>query len=76
MILTEAKKRAKSEFEAALAKTGLTIDAIRKYEASHPELRRATYKVPHHGNSGTAANYVFHLAQDRGLKPAAIAAHA
>ena len=76
MILTDAKKRAKSEFEAALAKTGLTIDAIRKYEASHPELRRATYKVPHHGNSGTAANYVFHLAQDRGLKPAAMAAHA
>ena len=29
MILTEAKKRAQSEFEAALAKTGLTIETIR-----------------------------------------------
>lgn len=74
MILTEAKKRAKSEFEAVLKKTGLTVDAIRKYEMSHPELRRATYKVPHHGCAGTAANYVLHLANDKGLK--AVAAHA
>jgi hypothetical protein len=41
---------------------------------SHPELRRATYKVPHHGCAGTAANYVLHLANDKGLK--AVAAHA
>jgi predicted nucleotide-binding protein (sugar kinase/HSP70/actin superfamily) len=80
MILTEAKKRAKSEFDEALAKSGLTLDDIRAYEAQHPELRSATYKVPHHGCSGTAANYVLHLALDKGLKaktaPAAVAAHA
>jgi predicted nucleotide-binding protein (sugar kinase/HSP70/actin superfamily) len=76
MILTEAKKRAKAEFEAALEKSGLTVDQIRKYEAKHPELRSATYKVPHRGNAGTAANYVMHLALDKGLKPAAMAAAA
>jgi len=80
MILTEAKKRAKTEFDEALAKSGLTLDDIRAYESKHPELRRATYKVPHHGCSGTAANYVLHLALDKGLKartaPAAVAAHA
>jgi predicted nucleotide-binding protein (sugar kinase/HSP70/actin superfamily) len=67
MILTEAKKRAKSEFEEALAKTGLKPETIRKYEERHPELRRATYKVPHRGYAGLAANYVTHLARDRGV---------
>jgi hypothetical protein len=67
MILTEAKKRAKAEYEGALKKTGLTVEGIRKYEARHPELRRATYRVPHRGCAGVAANYVLHLANDRGL---------
>jgi len=67
MILTEAKKRAQAEFEEVLQKTGLTVEAIRAYENVHPELRRATYKVPHKGYSGTSANYVLHLAHDRGL---------
>jgi predicted nucleotide-binding protein (sugar kinase/HSP70/actin superfamily) len=70
MILTEAKKRAQAEFEEVLKKTGLTVEAIHKYEKHHPELRRATYKVPHKGYSGTSANYVLHIAQDRGLAPA------
>jgi predicted nucleotide-binding protein (sugar kinase/HSP70/actin superfamily) len=67
MILTEAKKRAQIEFEQVLQKTGLTVEAIHEYEKQHPELRRATYKVPHKGYSGLSANYVLHLAQDRGL---------
>jgi predicted nucleotide-binding protein (sugar kinase/HSP70/actin superfamily) len=67
MILTEAKKRAQAQFEEVLKKTGLTVEAIRAYEKVHPELRRATYRVPHKGYSGTSANYVLHLAQDRGL---------
>src|SRR5271167_612943 len=67
MILTEAKKRAQAEFESVLKKTGLTVEAIRKYEARHPELRRATYRVPHRDCAGVAANYVLHLANDRGL---------
>jgi len=67
MILTEAKKRAQAEFEEVLKKTGLSVEAIHAYEKLHPELRRATYKVPHKGYSGTSANYVLHLAEDRGL---------
>ena len=67
MILTEAKRRAQSEFEDCLKKTGLTVDAIHSYEKQHPELRRATYKVPHKGYAGGASNYVMHLAEDRGL---------
>ena len=67
MILTEAKKRAKSEYENTLAVTGLTVEAIREYEKHHPEVRKATYRVPHRDCAGLAANYVLHLAHDRGL---------
>ena len=41
----------------------LDLEAIRQYEERHPELRRATYRVPHMGYPGTAANYVMHLAK-------------
>ena len=63
MILTEAKKRSQRDFDEVLEKTGLTVEAIRQYEERHPELRRATYRVPHMGYPGTAANYVMHLAK-------------
>ena len=63
MVLTEAKRRAKQEFEEVLEKTGLTIEKIREFEADHPELRRATYRVPRYGYIGTAANYVYHIAK-------------
>lgn len=62
MILTEAKKRAAQELEETLQKSGLTVDRIRAYEKDHPELTRATYRVPHGGVAGTAANYILHLA--------------
>jgi predicted nucleotide-binding protein (sugar kinase/HSP70/actin superfamily) len=63
MILTEAKKRAQDEFDAALRATGLTVQSVREYEKSHPEVRRATYRVPRLGYAGVPANYVAHLAQ-------------
>ena len=63
MILTEAKRRAQRDFEEVMEKTGLTLEAIRRYEAQHPEVRRATYRVPHMGYPGTSSNYVLHLAQ-------------
>jgi hypothetical protein len=63
MILTEAKKRAQREFEEVMEKTGLTIEAIREYEARHPKVTRSTYRVPHYGYAGTTANYVLHLAK-------------
>jgi predicted nucleotide-binding protein (sugar kinase/HSP70/actin superfamily) len=70
MILTEAKRRAKIEFDESLRKTGLTLEAIRKYEVRHPELRRATFRIPHAGYAGAAANYVAHLANNRDLRTA------
>lgn len=63
MILTEAKRRAQDEFDRALRETGLSVQSVREYEKSHPELRRATYRVPRMGYAGAAANYVAHLAQ-------------
>jgi hypothetical protein len=60
MILTEAKKRAQKEYDEALARTGLTLDQLRARETR--EMRRATWRVPRHGVTGTAANYALHLA--------------
>ncbi|GBC81959.1 hypothetical protein HRbin10_01076 [bacterium HR10] len=71
MILTEAKRRAQAEFEEVLAKTGLTLEAIRRYEERHPEVQRSTYRIPHYGYAGTAANYIIHLARKMGRSVAA-----
>jgi predicted nucleotide-binding protein (sugar kinase/HSP70/actin superfamily) len=63
MILTEAKKRAQREFDDVMEMTGLTPEAIRRFEDRHPEVRRATYRIPHYGYAGTMTNYVRHLAK-------------
>jgi hypothetical protein len=62
MILTEAKRRAQKEFDEVMGKTGLTLEAIRRYEQRHPEVKRSTFRVPHLGYAGNAANYVSHIA--------------
>jgi predicted nucleotide-binding protein (sugar kinase/HSP70/actin superfamily) len=61
MILTEAKKRAQSEFVEAMARTGMTTEKIRQIEAKRPQVKKATYRVPHMGYASMAANYVMHL---------------
>jgi predicted nucleotide-binding protein (sugar kinase/HSP70/actin superfamily) len=63
MILTEARKRAQREFDETLDRTGLTIDRMRTWLDRHPQMRRATYRVPHGGVVGTAANLVLHVAE-------------
>jgi predicted nucleotide-binding protein (sugar kinase/HSP70/actin superfamily) len=64
MALVEARARAQAEFDQALADTGKRLDDIRAFVADHPELRRATYHVPHReGIAGTAANFVWHVSQ-------------
>jgi predicted nucleotide-binding protein (sugar kinase/HSP70/actin superfamily) len=63
MILTEAKKRARSEFDDALARAGLTLETLRARLEHAPRMTKATYRVPHQGVVGTAANVVLHLAQ-------------
>jgi predicted nucleotide-binding protein (sugar kinase/HSP70/actin superfamily) len=67
MILTEAKKRAQREFDDVLARAGLTIDEVRAYLHAHPEMKKATYKIPHDNTTcGTAAKLVLHVAQQMG----------
>jgi predicted nucleotide-binding protein (sugar kinase/HSP70/actin superfamily) len=67
MILTEAKKRAQREFDDALARTGLSVDDVRAYVDEHPEMKKATYLIPHDGMAaGTAARLVLHVAKRMG----------
>ena len=61
MILTEARKRAQTEYEEVLARIGRGAEQLRERETV--EMRRATYRVPRHGVVGTAANYAMHLAR-------------
>ncbi|MDW8469935.1 MAG: hypothetical protein RML56_14180 [Burkholderiales bacterium] len=65
MILTEAKKRAQREFEEVLERTGLTVEKLRAAVAEQPALRRATWRLPHYGAAGTAANLALHVAAGR-----------
>ncbi len=66
MVLTEAKKRAKSEFEAALEQSGLTLEMARERLDAMPEMKKATYHVPGHGWVGIGANLVTELARESG----------
>src|SRR5947207_1030841 len=69
MILTEAKKRAQREFDDVLTRTGLTVDEVRAYLHAHPEMRKATYRIPHDGAAaGTAAKLVLHVASKMGRR--------
>ena len=64
MILTEAKKRAQREYDEALARSGLTTAQVRAFLDEHPEMRRATYRIPREGEAaGMAANAVLHVAK-------------
>lgn len=65
MILTEAKKRAQHEYASVLERIGMTHDEVAAAVAARPELSRATYRVPHHGVVGTAANLALHVAKER-----------
>src|SRR5262249_36766481 len=65
MVLTEAKKRAQTEFQAALAASGLTLAAARERMDGLPRLRRATYRIPRHGWIGVGANLVSQLRRER-----------
>ena len=63
MILTEAKKRAQSDFAQVLERTGMTLEGLRRRESQNRKVMRATYRIPHQGYAGTAANYALHLAE-------------
>jgi predicted nucleotide-binding protein (sugar kinase/HSP70/actin superfamily) len=63
MILTEAKKRAQLEADQALKQTGLTFERARAFIEDHPEMKKATYRVPHCGAAGTAASLILHIGE-------------
>jgi predicted nucleotide-binding protein (sugar kinase/HSP70/actin superfamily) len=60
MILTEAKKRAQREYDDAMERIGLAPETLAARVT--PAMRKATYKVPRYGVTGTAANFAWHLA--------------
>ncbi|MBV9244017.1 MAG: hypothetical protein JO366_04315 [Methylobacteriaceae bacterium] len=61
MILTEARRRAHSEYGAALSKAGLTRDTAQARLDARPIMGKATYRVRHRGMVGTAANLIAQL---------------
>ncbi len=64
MALTEAKLKARAEFEQCLQKSGERLEDIRAYIADHPELRSPLYHVPRQPDvAGVAANFVLHVGQ-------------
>jgi predicted nucleotide-binding protein (sugar kinase/HSP70/actin superfamily) len=71
MILTEAKKRAVKEFVDVMERTGLTPEEAQPLLDANPQMKRATYRVPHGGAAGTAANLLLHLAEANNERRAA-----
>jgi hypothetical protein len=68
MSLADARAKARAELDDELSRAGLTLEEVREYAAEHPEVRRATYRVPHApGVAGTAAGFVRHVAALRGV---------
>ncbi len=62
MALGEAKVKARTEFEQALASTGKRLEDIKAYAARHRQLRSPFYPVPRRrGIAGVAANFVLHV---------------
>jgi predicted nucleotide-binding protein (sugar kinase/HSP70/actin superfamily) len=61
MILTEAKRRAQREYEETLERVGLTPEEAVGLVERFPEVKSATYRVPHQGVTGAAANLLLHL---------------
>ena len=71
MILTEAKRRAIAEYVEAMQRTGLTPEDAQPLIDARPDMKRATYRIPHDGMVGTAANTLLHLAASTGQVAAA-----
>lgn len=79
MALGEAKVKCKAEFADTVARTGYTIEQIRSFVASRPDLRRPIQALPHDGGRiSQAARFVTHVAalmQRAGITGAQTCAH-
>ena len=64
MALTEAKIKARAEFEQCLKASGYRLEEIQSYVEEHLELRNPLYEIPRtEGVAGVAANFVLHVGQ-------------
>src|SRR5208282_3644322 len=62
MALTEAKAKARAEFERCLEASRVRLEDVRAFVEEHPELRSPLYHVPRYpGVAGVAANFVLHV---------------
>lgn len=62
MSLSDAKLKAKKEIAEALNSVSFSIEDMKAYVKSHPELEKATYVVPHHhGVVSSSASFIYHV---------------
>jgi predicted nucleotide-binding protein (sugar kinase/HSP70/actin superfamily) len=64
MALAEARRAARDEVEAALRRTGRSLDELQRFVESRPEYRRALYPVPRERDFVTpAARFILHVSR-------------
>ena len=64
MALGEAKAKTKSELNDTLAETGLTIEQVKAFIDTHPELKRPVFHLPEYkGKVGIAARTIKYVAE-------------
>ena len=74
MALGSARAKAKKEFADALASTRWTLGDMQSYASDHPEVKKASYEIPHHhGVVGRAANLALHIGKLLDGRPAMVA---
>jgi hypothetical protein len=62
MALSEARIRARDEFDEVLRKRGRSLEELRAYVSKHPEMKRALYRFPRQrGIAGEAAQFAWHV---------------
>lgn len=70
MALGTARAKARKEWSEALERTGRSLEELKAFADDHPEIKRPTYKVPHHhGVVGRAANFALHVADLMAARP-------
>jgi hypothetical protein len=67
MALSEARIRARDEFDSVLRQRGVTIDQLRGFVDNHSGVERSLYSFPRRkGIAGEAAQFAHHLADRMG----------
>lgn len=67
MALSEARIRARDEFDTVLKHRAVTMERLREYAECHPEFERALYRFPRReGIAGEAAHFAHHLVDRMG----------